>query len=233
MRSATDYNEGDLKLQDDKTIKTAIIAGIFAALFVLALHFLFSIVKGINDLPYNLSFGQRPRYMNLGTFGNRGNGGHFIDILGFPGNKLGIILTSIFYGLLFGIAYYVWLKRKNRLLRWTLFKPPSQQKSPHSNEKEKDDSTFCRLRITTCCLMPLLRNAKHRIYYYHPQYPNKIIHASQLAHVRCPLCGAQNWHVRAWSSTATLPIIWARSLQKYKGVARQLSSKMECADEEE
>jgi hypothetical protein len=233
MRNATATSAGEEKLRNNKTTKAAIIAGVFAALFVLAIHFLFHVITVINDIPRGLSWNVRGPFIDLYTLTKTGKLGHLIDILGFPRTEFGFIPNSIFHGLLFGFGYYMWRRRKNRLLRWSLFKPPSQQKSAHSTEKEKDNSMFCRLRITTCCQMPLLRNAKHRIYYYDPQDPNKAIQGSQLLHVRCPWCGAKIWHARAWSATATLPNSWVCSLQKYKGNVRQLPSKIVCDEEEE
>jgi hypothetical protein len=213
--------------QANPIIKTAIIVGIFAALFVVAVHFLFSIMKVIDNIPYGLSWGVRGRYMDLDTLTKTGKLGHLIDILGFPRTEFGFIPNAILHGLLFGFGYYVWRRRKNRLLRWSLFEPPCQNKIASPKEEESDNSAFCRLRITTCCLMPLLRNAKHRIYYYDTQDPGKTIQAAHLSHVRCPWCGSKIWNVRAWPSKAMLPRMWTKSLQKFKGNARRLSSMLD------
>lgn len=213
------------------TVKTAAIIGIGVAFSVVVLHFLFALAKAINDIPRGLSWGVRGPFMNLDTLLNTGTLGHLIDFLGFPRTEFGFIPNSIFHGLFFGWVYYVCNRRKNRLLRWALFKPPRQQKKTHTTEKEIDEGTFCRLRITTCCRMPLLRNAKPRIYYFDPQNRDKAILAAHLGQARCPWCGAKNWHARAWSVTATLPNSWAHSLQKYKGYVRHLASKMERDDE--
>jgi hypothetical protein len=227
-------SEAEIQTQQvNPTIKTAIIVGIFAALSVVVVHFLFSIMKAIDNIPYGLSWGTRGRFIELDTLTKTGKLGHLIDILGFPRTGFGFIPNSIFYGVLFGCGYYVWRCQKDRLLRWSLFEPPSQQQSPHSKEEGPNDRTFCRLRVTTCCLMPMLRDAKHRTYYYDPQDPSKQISSSHLLSVRCPLCGAKNWHVNPWSIRVTLPTRWVRSLQKYKGDIRRLPSKLKCADEEE
>ena len=191
--------------------------GISTSLFVMSIHFCFHLIRVVNEISNGLSWGESPYFSNdLASFYHSRPFGHTIEYLGFPLTDFGFIPNSIMYGTVIGTGYFYWLRCKRRRIRWRRFKPLAPFPPPLLGIRENAvGETFCRLRVTSCCLMPVLRDAKHRVYYFDPKDLSRTIRSRQGVQTRCLLCRTKIWHTKAWPSTAGIPTAWKRVLREY------------------
>lgn len=204
-------------LRPSALLSSAMKVGISMSLFVTSIHFFLHLIKGVNEISNGLSWGVSPYFSpELASFYDSRPFRHTIEYLGFPLIDFGFIPNSIIYGTLVGTGYFYWLRCKRRRIRWRRFKPlgPSTPQSLGVTENAEGE-TYCRLRVTSCCLMPVLRDAKHRVYYFDPKKLSRTIRSKQGVQTRCLLCGAKIWHTKAWPSTAGIPTAWKQVLHEY------------------
>lgn len=158
-------------LRPGALFSSAMKVGISTSLFVTSIHFCFHLIRAANEISYGLSWGARPYFSDeLASFYHSRPFRHAIEYLGFPLTDFGFIPNSILYGTVIGTGYFYWLRCKRRRIRWRRFKTLAPFRPPSSEITENaDGDTFCRLRVTSCCLMPVLRDARHRVYYFDPK----------------------------------------------------------------
>ena len=204
-------------LRPSALLSSAMKVGISTSLFVTSIHFFLHLIKGVNEISNGLSWGVSPYFSpELASFYHSRPVRHTIEYLGFPLTDFGFIPNSIMYGTVIGTGYFYWLRCKRRRIRWRRFKPLAPFTPPSLEITENaEGETFCRLRVTSCCLMPVLRDARQRVYYFDPKDLNRTCCSRQVAGTRCLLCRSEIWHTTAWPDAADIPIAWKQVLQDY------------------
>lgn len=204
-------------LRSSTLLSSAMKVGISTSLFVTSIHLCFHLISGVNAISNGLSWGVRPYFSNeLAAFYHSRPFRHTIEYLGFPLTDFGFIPNSIMYGTVIGTCYFYWLRYKRRRIRWRRFKPLAPFKTPSLGITENAaGENFCRLRVTSCCLMPVLRDARHRVYYFDPNDLNRTSCSRQVARTRCLLCRSEIWHTNAWPETTDIPTAWKQVLRDY------------------